>query len=127
MDRQDVLAAGLLATLHHEMSVSASAAPLAFNALDMSTSANNGVSSAVCSGILNGPDVRASVPHTAMLSPATTLANFPCIESFTAHEARTLRGPHNDAMLKNVENGHAKRISSAACDMEVSSSHLIKG
>lgn len=127
MDSENVLAAWLLASFHHEMGVSAGAAPFAFNTLGMSASADDSVGSTIGHGVFNGPDMRAGMLHTAMLSPTTTLADLPCVKSFTTHEARTLGGPHNDAMLKNVENSHAKRVSSAACDMEVSGSHLIKG
>ena len=70
VDGQDVLAAGLLATLHHEMSVGAGATPLAFDALGMSASPNDGVGSAVGGGILNSPNIGTSALHSAVLGTA---------------------------------------------------------
>ena len=70
VDGQDVLAAGLLATLHHEMSVGAGAAPLAFNALGMGASPNDGVGSTIGGGILNSPNIGTSALHSAVLGTA---------------------------------------------------------
>ena len=94
VNSQDVLATGLLITLHHEMSISASTAPLPFNAFGMGSCANDGVTTAVRSGIFDSPDMAAGALHPAMHGATRTLANFPGIELLAAHEARTLGGPH---------------------------------
>lgn len=127
MNGQDVLAAGLLVALHHEMGVSAGAAPLSFNTLCMGACANDRMSTAVCCRIFDSPNVTASTLHSTMLGSATTLADFPRIEFFSSHKARTLRGPHYHGMLKDVQNRHAQRISSATSDGEMSLSHGTKG
>lgn len=114
-----MLAAWLLTTLHHEVGISAGAAPLAFDAFGMGASANDGVSAAVCRGIFNSPDMRACALHSAMHGTSRALANFPCVKLLATHEARTIIGTHQHGVRQDVDHGDAKRISSAASDVEM--------
>jgi hypothetical protein len=109
-----MLAARLLATLHHEMGISASAAPLTFDAFGMSTRANDGVSTAIGRRIFDSPNVSASAMDATVHCTTRTLANFPCVELLATHESRTFTSPNENSVGQNVKNSHAERISSTA-------------
>ena len=114
MDCEDVLAARLLTTLHHEMSVSAGAGPFSFDAFGVSTCANDSVSAAIGRWIFDSPDVSASAMDAAVHCTTRTLANFPCVELLATHESRTFTSPNENSVGQNVENSHAESISSTA-------------
>ena len=109
-----MLAAGLLLSFHHEMSIRAIACPLALDAFGVSTCANDGIGIACCSWIIDSPDVSGSAMNAAVLSTARTLAYFPCVEFLTTHESRTFTSPNKNSVGQNVKNSHAESISSTA-------------
>tara|TARA_B100001939_G_scaffold79275_1_gene67177 strand:- start:2461 stop:2805 length:345 start_codon:yes stop_codon:yes gene_type:complete len=114
MNCEDVLAARFLATLQHEMSISAGAGPFPFDAFGVSTRANDGVSTAVSRWIFNSPNVSASAVNAAVHCTTRTLANFPCVELLATHESRTFASPNENSVGQNVKNSHAESISSTA-------------
>lgn len=105
---QDVLTAGLLATLHHEVGISAGAAPLAFNAFCVGASANDGVSVSVSGGIEHHPHIVGDISGMASSSASHALLGLPGIEHLTAHEAWAAFGANDYAVLQHVEHCDTK-------------------
>ena len=105
-----MLTARLLATLQHEVGISAGAAPLAFNALGVGASADDGVSVSVCGGIEHHPHIVGDISGMACACLVGTLLGLPGIKHLAAHEARAAFGADDHAMLKHVEHGDAKGI-----------------
>jgi hypothetical protein len=120
MNSKNVLAARLLASLHHEMCVSASAAPPTFNAIGMSTRANDGVITSAGLRVVHCPNIGASVLHSAMVGFLLTLLDFPDVKFFAAHKPWTFFGTDEHLMLKNVEHDDIQGIGCLACHMKVS-------
>lgn len=110
MGSQDVLAAGLLTALHHEVGVSAGAAPLAFNAFGIRASADDSVGVSVGGGIKHHPHIVGDVAGVASLGASHALLGLPGIEHLPAHEARATLSANDHAVLQHVEHGDAKSL-----------------
>lgn len=110
MSSQDVLTAGLLTTLHHEMGIGAGAAPLTFDTFGIGTSADDGVSVSVGGGIENHPHVVGDVAGMTSLGTSHALLGLPGIEHLSAHEARAALGADDHAVLQDVEHCDAKSL-----------------
>ena len=94
-----MLAARLLASLHHEMCISAGAAPPALNTVGMSARANDGVITSASLGIVDSPNIRTSILHSAMIGFELTLLDFPEVKLLAAHEPWTFFGTDEHLML----------------------------
>lgn len=127
MNSENMLAARLLASLHHEMCVSASAAPPALNTFGMSTCANDSVITSASLRIVDSPNVGTSVLHSAMIGFELTLLDFPEVKFLAAHKPWTFVGTDEHLMLKNVEHDDIQGVGSLACYMEVFSHFLDLG
>ena len=125
MNSENMLAARLLASLHHEMCVSASATPPALNAFGMSTCANDSVITSAGLRIVDSPNIRTSVLHSAMIGFELTLLDFPEVKFLAAHKPWTFFGTDKHLMLKNVEHDDIQGVGSLACYMKMLS-HLIE-
>lgn len=121
MGSQDVLTAGLLTALHHEVGISASAAPLSFNALCIGTSADDGVGVSVGGGIKHHPHIVGDVAGMASLGASHALLGLPGIKHLPAHEARATLSANDHAVLQHVEHCDAKGLLSFLGDAMVSS------
>ncbi|AEX56062.1 hypothetical protein S-CBS4_gp095 [Synechococcus phage S-CBS4] len=119
MSCKNVLAAGLLATFHHEVGISAGAAPLTFNALGVSASADDGVSVGVGGGIEHHPHIVGDISSMAPACLVGTLLGLPEIEHLTAHKARATLSADDHAVLEDVQHGDAQGILSLLTDAEV--------
>jgi hypothetical protein len=122
-----MLAARFLTTLNHEMGISASARPFPFNAFGMSTSANDGVSTAVGRRIFNSPNMRTGAMDATMHCTTRTLAHFPCVKLFATHETRAFARANQNSVRQDVKNRHAKGVSSSACNVKMFRRHGIQG
>lgn len=119
MSCKDVLAAGLLATFHHEMGISAGAAPLTFNAFGVGASADDSVSISGSGGIKHHPHIVSDVAGMAHVCLVGTLLSLPGIKHLTAHEARATLSADDHAVLENIEHSDAQGILSLLADAEV--------
>ena len=118
---EDVLAAGFLAALHHEVGISASAAPLPFDALGVGASSDDGVSIGVGGGIKHHPHIVGDISGMAGAGTGHALLGFPGIKHLTAHEARAALSADDHAMLEHVEHGDTKGLLGFLGDAMVSS------
>jgi len=107
---KDVLTARLLASFHHEMSISAGAAPLSFNTLGIGASANDSVSASISGGIEHHPDIVGNISGMANTSANHALLGLPRIKHPTAHKARTTLSADDHAVLEHVKNSDAKSL-----------------
>ena len=116
-----MLTARLLATLQHEVGISAGATPLAFNALGVGASADDGVSVSVRGGIEHHPHIVGDISGMACACLVGTLLGLPGIKHFAAHEAWATFGADDHAVLEHIEHGDAKGILGFLGDAMVSS------
>lgn len=105
-----MLTARLLATLQHEVGISAGAAPLAFNALGVGASADDGVSVSVRGGIEHHPHIVGDISGMACACLVGTLLGLPGIKHFAAHETWAAFSADDHAVLEHIEHGDAKGI-----------------
>jgi len=110
MSGQDVLTAGLLTTLHHEVGISAGAAPLALDAFGIGTSADDGVGVSVGGGIENHPHIVGDISGMTSLGTSHALLGLPGIKHLAAHETRATLGADDHAVLQHVEHCDAKGL-----------------
>lgn len=121
MSGKNVLAARILPAFHHEMGISASAAPLPFNILGIGPSANDSVSISGSSRIQHHPHIVCDIACMAIACAFLTLFLFPRIEHFPAHETRAFISADDNRVLQHVENSYAKSLSGLVRDAEVPS------